>query len=164
MKKIFLLFLFNLPLIFYTQYVLKNEQIIYSFKTTNDKLMFLVKDKENKYIQYRFGTNNKIELEFPTKRNKESWKKFQYNYYLRGGGKENSGMEIGNLQFTKNGFNYLIFSTYFSENEKISAGIIITDSKKKEMRILGNTKTIAGCICNLEDSELIEKTDIELSF
>ena len=164
MKKIFLLFLFNLPLIFYTQYVLKNEQIIYSFKTTNDKLMFLVKDKENKYIQYRFGTNNKIELEFPVERNKESWKKFQYNSYWRGGGKENSGMEIDNLQFTKNGFTYLIFRTYFSENEKISAGIIIIDSKKKEMRILGNTKTIVGCICNLEDSGLIEKTDIGLSF
>ena len=80
--------------------------------------MFLVKDKENKYIQYRFGTNNKIELEFPVERNKESWKKFQYNSYWRGGGKENSGMEIDNLQFTKNGFTYLIFRTYFSENEK----------------------------------------------
>lgn len=161
----FILFLFFvLPLKFWAQYLLPNEEIIYSFETTNGKKMALVKDKNNIYIQYRFGTKNKVEMEFPAKRNEESWKKFGYNSYMRGGGKNNAGMEIDNLQFSNNGFEYLIYRAYFSEGESFKAGIIITDSKSKETRINGNYKTVKGCICNLEDTKMIKKEDIGLQF
>lgn len=163
MKTFILLFL-TIPFFSFSQYLKNNEEIVYYFQTKNDKKIFLVKDKNDAYIQYRFGTKDKIEIEFPKERTKESWKQFQYNSYWRGGGKENSGIEIDNIQFTNNGYTYLIFRTYFAENEKVSAGIIITDTKGKETRINGNSKTIIGCICNLEDSGLIEKTDIGLSF
>ena len=56
-----ILFLFLIPLAFWAQYLLPNEEIIYSFETKNGKKMSLVKDKSNKYIQYRFGTKSKIE-------------------------------------------------------------------------------------------------------
>ncbi|MCH5597474.1 hypothetical protein [Niabella ginsengisoli] len=133
-----------------TDFVLSNEEIIYSFETKSGKKMVLVKDKNNAYMQYRFGSQNKIELEFPTEKTKESWQKFEYNSYWRGGGVENSGMEIDNLQFSNNGYTYLVYRTYFAEGEKNAAGIIITDSKGKEIRINGMPETIQGCICNLE--------------
>ena len=162
--KIFAILFLILPFFGFSQYLLGNEEVILSFKTVNNKKMVLVKDKNDGYIQYRFGTKDKIEMEFPKEKTKESWKYFQYNSYWRGGGKENTRMEIDNLQFTNNGYTYLIFRTYFAENEKNSAGIIIIDSKGKETRIAGISKTIKGCICNLEDTQLIEKTDIGLSF
>lgn len=146
------------------QLVQANEEIIYAFTTKNKKEVVVVKDTSNNYIKYRYGTRQYIELEFPAENTKESWNKFQYNSYWRGGGKENSGMEIDNLQFTNNGYTYLIYRTYFAENEKQAAGIIITDAKGKETRINGVPKSIKGCICNLEDTGLIEKTDIGLSF
>ncbi len=146
------------------QLVQANEEIIYAFTTKNKKEVVVVKDTSNNYIKYRYGTRQHIELEFPAENTKESWNKFQYNSYWRGGGKENSGMEIDNLQFTNNGYTYLIYRTYFAENEKQAAGIIITDVKGKETRINGVPKSIKGCICNLEDTGLIEKTDIGLSF
>jgi|SRR5690606_38844434 len=144
--------------------IFPNEDVIYSFETKNGKMMVLVKDKNNAYIQYRFGSENKIELEFPNERTAESWEQFAYNSYWRGGGKENSGMEIDNIQFMNNGYTYLVFRAYFAENEKNTAGIIVTDSKGKESRINGVSQTIKGCICNLENTGMIEKTDIGLSF
>ncbi|MDO3425436.1 hypothetical protein QWT87_11085 [Chryseobacterium sp. APV1] len=164
MKKFFILIYFLIPLLFWAQYLLPNEEIVYSFDTKNGKRMYLVKDKTNKYIQYRFGTKTKMEMEFPKERTKESWKKFHYNSYWRGGGVENAGMEIDNLQFKNNGFEYLLFRTYHAEGESYSAGIIITDNKGKETRISGNYKTVKGCICDLQDTKMIKKEDIGLSF
>lgn len=137
-----------------------NEETIYSFTTKNGKRMSLVKDKKNKYIQYRFGTSNKIEMEFPKERNRESWKKFQYNSYWRGGGIENSAMQIDNLLFSNNSFEYLLYRTYHAEGHTFS----VKDTKGKETRINGSYKTVKGCICNLESTKMIKKEDIGLSF
>lgn len=164
MTKYLILLSFLIPMTIWSQYLLPNEEVIYSFETKNGKKMSLVKDKQNQYIQYRFGTKSKIEMEFPAERTKESWKKFHYNSYMRGGGKDNAGMEIDNLLFKNNGYEYVIFRTYHSEGEDFSAGIIIKDNKGKESRITGNYKTVKGCICNLEATEMIEKEDIGLSF
>jgi hypothetical protein len=43
-----------------------NEEVIYSFETKNGKRMTLVKDKKDGYIQYRFGSRNHVEMEFPS--------------------------------------------------------------------------------------------------
>jgi hypothetical protein len=164
MKKYIFILTFLIPATFWAQYLLPNEEVVYSFETKSGKKMSLVKDKTNQYIQYRFGTKNKVEMEFPAERTKESWKKFHYNSYMRGGGKDNAGMEIDNLLFRNNGYEYVIFRSYHSEGNDYSAGITIKDSKGKESRISGNYKTVKGCICNLEETEMIEREDIGLSF
>ncbi|UQB68248.1 hypothetical protein [Epilithonimonas zeae] len=164
MKNYILILLFLIPSTIWSQYLLPNEEIVYSFETKNGKKMALVKDKTNKYIQYRFGTKSKIEMEFPKERTKESWKQFHYNSYWRGGGVANAGMEIDNLQFFNNGVEYLLFRTYHAEGEVYSAGIIVTNKTKKTTRIIGNYKTVKGCICNLQDTGMIEIEDIGLSF
>lgn len=148
----------------WAQYLLPNEEVIFSFQTRSGKKMSLVKDKTNQYIQYRFGSLNKVEMQFPSERTKESWQKFHYNSYMRGGGKENAAMEIDNLSFNNKGYDYVIFRTYHSEGQDFSAGIIIKDSKGKETRISGIYKTVKGCICNLEDTGMIVREDIGLNF
>ena len=164
MKKLLIILYLLVPLTFWAQHLLPNEEVIYSFNTQNGKKMTLVKDKNNKYIQYRFGTPSKIEMKFPKERTKESWKKFHYNSYWRGGGIQNAGMEIDNLSFNHNGYDYLLFRTYHAEGEVYTAGIIIKDKKGKETRIKGNYKTVKGCICNLEETKMIEREDIGLTF
>jgi len=164
MKKLLIILYLLIPLTFWAQHILPNEEVIYSFSTQNGKKMTLVKDKNNQYIQYRFGTANKIEMEFPKERTKESWKKFHYNSYFRGGGIDNAAMEIDNILFTNNSFEYVIFRAYHSEGNDYSAGIVIKDSKGKETRIKGNYKTVKGCICNLEETGMIEREDIGLTF
>lgn len=164
MKKLLLIIYLLIPLTFWAQHLLPNEEVIYSFSTQSGKKMTLVKDKNNQYIQYRFGSPNKIEMEFPKERTKESWKKFHYNSYWRGGGIQNAGMEIDNLSFNHNGYDYLLFRTYHAEGEVYTAGIIIKDKKGKETKIKGNYKTVKGCICNLEETKMIEREDIGLTF
>lgn len=164
MGKYILLFCLMIPVSFWAQYLLPNEETLFSFQTKNGKMMSLVKDKNNGYIQYRFGSKDHVEMEFPAERTKESWKKFQYNSYLRGGGKQNAGMEVDNLLFTNNGYQYVVFRTYFAEDEKYAAGIIITDGTGKETRIPANYKTVKGCICRVEDTGMIQKEDIGLIF
>ena len=41
---------------------------------------------------------------------------------------------------------------------------LYTDKKGKETHIIGNYKTVKGCICNLEDTGMIEIEDIGLNF
>lgn len=85
MKKYLLIFAFLIPTTFWAQYLLNNEELIYSFETNKGKKMSLVKDKKNQYIQYRYGTKSKVEMEFPAERTKASWRQFHYNSYMRGG-------------------------------------------------------------------------------
>ncbi|MCT2562258.1 hypothetical protein [Chryseobacterium herbae] len=158
MRNFFLLFAVMIPMVFSAQYLLPNEETIFSFDTKNGKKMTLVKDKKNSYIQYRFGSKDRVEMEFPATRTKESWKQFTYSSYHRGGGKQNAGMDLNYLTFTNNNYQYQLFRTYSAEDESFSTGITVTDSKRKATDITGVYKTIKGCLCNLEDTE-VKKED-----
>lgn len=166
MKIYITLFILFFPLGIYSQYVLENESVIYSFKTGNDKKMVLVKDKNNKYVQYRFGTKNKIEMQFPANRTEESWKQFHYIFYSRGGGKENSGQEIANLSFTTDGYEYLIYDTYFSENEKLATGILVKNLRlDKTFRLNGIVKNRVGSLFSLNlETPLVFDESLGLEF
>ena len=161
MKKLFITlgFLIISKLCFGQDYILKNEELIFSFKTSNGKKMVLAKDKSNDYIIYRFGTSKKIELEFPEK-NKESWSKFTYSYYFRGGGIQNAGIEIMSVYFRINDFEYMIYEDYYSESDEIKTGVLVIDlTSKKEFDILGNYKTKKGSFNDLRESGLLKEEE-----
>lgn len=162
MKKYLFLFALALPLSLWAQYLLPNEEILYSFETKAGKKMALVKDKKDAYIQYRFGNKDHVEMEFPAERTKDSWKKFKYRSYMRGGGKQNAAMELNYLTFTNKDYQYQLYKTYYAEDGSYNTGITVTDHKGKETDISGIYKTIKGCMCKLEESALIEKEDTGL--
>jgi hypothetical protein len=57
-----------------------NEELLFSFRLVNSKkTVCLCKDKEGKYLVYRFGTSKKIELEYPKRLDASSWKAFTLN-------------------------------------------------------------------------------------
>lgn len=157
MKFYISLFILFFSLKFHSQYVLDNELIMYSFDTKNQKKMVLVKDKNNEYIQYRFGSENKIEMQFPAARTKDSWKMFHYIFYSRGGGKANSGQEIANLSFAVSGYEYVIYDTYFSEHEKLATGILVKNlALDKTFRIKGILKNRKGSLFYLNSDTPLE--------
>ena len=75
-------------------YQLKNENVVYQLKMKNGNQLSVCIDKDEKYIVYRYGSKNKIELEYPKEKDFSSFKKFEYSEYKRGGGVENSAMEL----------------------------------------------------------------------
>jgi hypothetical protein len=141
------------------KYILPNEKLIYSFETQKGKKLVLAKDKNDKYIIYRFGSENKIEFEFP-KKTKESWNLFKYSFYLRGGGIQNEGMDLNYIKFINGDYKYVIYDTYYAvENEK-SIGIIITNLiNNKITNIKGKEKTRKGDLMDFRFNDLLEIED-----
>jgi len=139
--------------------LLKTEEIILSFETKNGKKAVLAKDKMNLYIVYRYGTTNKIEFEFPDK-SKESWLKFKYSFYLRGGGASNDGMDLNYIHFTNKNFKYTIYDTYNVTDMKSNIGIKVTDLKtNKTTDIKGIYKSKKGTLVDFRDNNLLEIVD-----
>ena len=140
-------------------YILENEELIFSFDTKKGKHMVLAKGKMNEYIIYRFGTKNKIEFEFPNK-SKDSWTKFKYSYWLRGGGSSNSGIDLNYIYFTNKDFRYVVYDTYFSEKEEYSIGIRITNLKTNEtISIKGDKRKQKGTLVDFRENNLLEMGD-----
>ncbi len=157
-------FLFALLLVFSAataqQFLRPNEEIVYTFQTKNGKTMLLAKDKKDGYLVYRFGKKDKIEMEFGGK-DKQSWKQFRYSFYFRGGGKANSGLDLDNLWFVKDGFEYLVYFRYSAGDDENKAstdfGIRVTDLKtQKSVEIPGKENTDKGSLQQFRTNNLVE--------
>ena len=136
-----------------------NEEAVYSFKTVTGKQVMLARDKEGKYLVYRFGNKDSVEFEFPPSY-LDSWTKFTYSFYLRGGGTENAGMDLNYVYFFNGGYEYVIYDTYFSEGERSAIGIKVIDLKtKKTTDIKGILKTRAGTLINFRDNNELKIGD-----
>lgn len=140
-------------------YLLPNEQLIVSFKTSNKKVVVLVKDTSNKYIAYRFGILEKIEFSFPETLN-DSWKKFTYSYYLRGGGVENEGLDLNYVYFISGQYKYVIYQNYSATENNTTCGVKIIDINSNEIiELFGNPKSKVGNLIDLRNNENIKIGD-----
>lgn len=108
-------------------------------------------DKNERYIVYRYGSKNKIELEYPKEKDFSSFKKFEYSGWSRGGGIENSAMELKYLAFTNNGIKYVVYDTYFADINKSNAGIKVMESENKVTDLKGLKKSAKGNLSDLKD-------------
>lgn len=159
MKKQSILFiLFLIPILTFGQkYCLENEQILFEFKTQKNKKLIIAKDKLNKYLVYRYGTKDKIEFEYPSGK-LNSWKKFKFSTYLRGGGKANDGMDLNYLYFQVDDYKYVIYQEYLARTEEINYGIRVINLKNdKTTNIKAEPKTIKGSLSVFRDENKIEK-------
>lgn len=135
-----------------------NEEVLFGFKIENSPkiLSICLSKKQPDYIVYRFGTKDKIELEFPENK-ADSWNKFTYSYYLRGGGAGNEGMDMNYLTFENDEYEYQIYQEYTAKDKVIQVGIKITDkSTKKETDIKGLSNTIEGSLIKLRENKKIK--------
>jgi hypothetical protein len=135
-----------------------NENVLFSFKIANSaKTLSVCQSKtEPDLIVYRFGTKKKIELEFPGDK-ADSWSKFTYSYYLRGGGAGNEGMDLNYLSFENGGYEYKIYQEFTAEDNLTNVGIKIIDkATKKTTDIKGLSNSIEGSLINLRENENIK--------
>lgn len=156
-KYLFTFFLINLSIsVFGQTYLLPNEILIFSFKSDKGKIVAFAKDKNNKYIIYRFGTKDNIEFEFPEKSVK-SWKKFKYSHYLRGGGKKKLAENLSSVSFVNKDYEYRLYDYYFSESNEYEIGVLILNLKtRKTTKIRGKLKTKKGTLNGFDGSNLLE--------
>ena len=125
--------------------------------------MVLVKDKDNAYIQYRYGSSKKVELAFPKEQNNDSWSQFKYNTYNRTSNQTNDSLEIDNISFVNNNHEYLIYRTNFANGGEETTGIIVKKNGRGS-RIDGLLKTITGTLSRLDETVPLKKEQIRLRF
>ncbi|MFC5698815.1 hypothetical protein ACFPU0_25150 [Pseudomonas sp. GCM10022186] len=102
------------------------EKNIISFKIVKSKKIASVCEGSNaEYLVYRFGSTEKVELEYPKNLNKEAWSKFQYSGYIRGGGLANDAMGDYRLSFSNNGTEYIIFQNWRLSSNEYGLGIFV---------------------------------------
>lgn len=136
-----------------------DEDVLFSFRTkdTDKVLSVCISKQEPNYIVYRFGSKDKIELEFPQDK-KDSWSKFSYSYYLRPGGKQNAGLDLNSLSFENGGYNYRIYQDYSAENESTHIGVIVTENAtNKKFEIEGIEKSKIGSLIYLRNNKKIKQ-------
>ena len=131
----------------YNEYLCRDDEtLIFGFKTKINKSVSICVSRDGKYIVYRFGTKNKIELEYPKDKD-NSWKLFRYDFYFRGGGKNNSGQDLNFLSFINDNIKYRIYSEYSAEDGKTLIGVKLIDLKSnKQVNIPGELQTRRGSL------------------
>ena len=132
----------------------ENEQVILSFELegTSKIISICEADHDENYIVFRIGTSNEIDFEFP-KNKEDSWNKFIYSYYLRGGGEFNEGLDLNYLSFEDKGKQYEVYQEYTAEQDNIMVGLKIVDLESSQETILpGIGETVNGSLVSLRDN------------
>jgi hypothetical protein len=77
--------------------------------------------KDRGYLQYRFGRQHKLELQFPTERTKTQ-SQFQYSHYFR------ARVDLTEISCSVDGVSYTVFDTYNGEEKLTIAeqGVTVT--------------------------------------
>ena len=138
------------------------EYVLLSFKSEDflKSVSVCVSETNDDYIVYRFGNKDKIELEFPEDRT-DSWNKFNYSYYLRGGGADNEGLDLNYLSFENSGNTYEIYQEYYASSNTTNIGIKITDiSTNEEIEVRGLSDSIKGSLIYLRENDKVTRTEI----
>jgi hypothetical protein len=129
--------------------------------------MCLSLDKKKNYLVYRFGQKDKVELQFPEELN-GSFEKFTYNYYFRGGGAGNMGLDLNYVSFSGDTHKIIIYEEYSAGDpdnptESTEIGLRIVNLKSgKETKVPGLVKTMKGSLIDFRNNELIKVEDGEI--
>ena len=127
-----------------------DEKIIFSFETVKSgKILSISISDVNDYIVYRYGEKNSIELEYP-KNKKDSWKKFIYTDYYRGGGEKNEALNLNYLSFDNGNYTYTVYDEYTSSSR--SVGVKVIDNlQNKTYTIEGDFQNVIGSLMLLDE-------------
>jgi hypothetical protein len=128
------------------------EEVIFGFSLKNsNKTVLICCQKGDKYIVYRYGTKEKVGLQYPAILNATSWKAFRYSGYSRKG-VGNSPMEMHSLTFTNNHIIYKIFEDWDGDHHDSDAGILIQVNGKKT-KLEGKASSKNGSLDLLQDKD-----------
>ncbi|MES2836271.1 MAG: hypothetical protein V4667_02015 [Bacteroidota bacterium] len=115
----------------------QHEEIIYSFVTSENKTVVIAFEKQQNYVVFRYGTNEKVEVEIRESKTTAE-KKFKYSFFKRGTPKHTNYLDLNYLNVNVGATQYVIFEDYIALGVEPEIGIIITDAN------IGDRKEIKG--------------------
>ncbi len=129
-----------------------NEVLVFGFALTNGKIASICKEKNGAYLVYRFGTRNKIELEYPQQLDRTSWKKFSFYMAECPATNELDDHLTSKLIFTNNKARYEIFEIRENALDLIHVGIMVTENGKTTV-LKGAPNSITGWLNSLQENK-----------
>jgi hypothetical protein len=138
-----------------------NENTVYAFQLQNNKWVTVSKEKNGKYLVYRFGNKDKIELQVPAVLDTSSWSRFLFSGYNRGGGKENAAIHFGYLSFRNKETVYEVYELWNSEDDIEHCGLTIMIDDKKPVKLDGVLKSRHGNLLDLLYEDKVKKATEE---
>jgi len=130
-----------------------SEETVFSFQEIKSKkLASLCKEAKSEYLVYRFGRKDKVELQFPSELNDNSWKKFEFFGRRRPGGKMNAGFGDYWLSFNNGPAQYVVFQEWSDEDDTYSIGVNV-EVKGKTIALMGSKKSQQGSLVLLESED-----------
>ncbi|KAH0533631.1 hypothetical protein FGG08_007622, partial [Glutinoglossum americanum] len=156
-----ILFVFLLFVLQTDNLLKSDEQLLFGFTTEKGKRVVLATGKGGAYIVYRFGTSDKVELEYP-KSTVQSWEKMTYSGYFRGSATE--GMDMNYVSFKNGKTMYILYQVYQGDETKIGIKIKNTDTGAIIADIRGVKSTQKGDLSTLRGDDRIKQSDEYVSF
>lgn len=135
------------------------ETSLYCFTTTKGKIVSVCVGPQQKYLVYRFGTAQKVELQYPAVLDASSWGKFTFASYMRPSmGGTNAGQDLNHLQFASGKVRYTVFCDFSDEGgEKV--GVNVNLGGGQEVFIKGNPKSVQGGLMELRDNDKVKRSE-----
>ena len=138
----------------------EGEAIILSFKlSSKDKYASLCKGAAESYLVYRFGTPAKTELQYPETLDNNSWNKFCFFGYSRGGGIENDAMGDYSISFINQNTKYIISQSWRLIDDDYFIGILI-DAPGQRYILRGTQQSQSGSLVIFEGISKYEANGI----
>lgn len=111
----------------------ENEKEIFAFDLDEDNkhISLSICEEQPDYMVFRITSNNKNQITYP-RRTKDSWSKFTYSYYFRGGGANNEGLDLNYLSFIIDNKTYKLYDEYSAVNDHTLVGLIIENIETEE--------------------------------
>jgi len=139
-----------------TDFVKGNEKVLLQFNTQAGKRLVLAIDSNNKYLVYRYGSQNHVELQYPGVL-ANSFTLFKYASKSKSASAANSNFGYDQLHFSNIEFTYNIYNQYDRMGNITRIGLIVTNNKtKKKTLIQGNLKSLKGQLSDLENISAIK--------
>ncbi len=128
---------------------LNTEKLVVSFQLNNgSKTVSVCMDRDERYLVYRFGTKDAIELEYPAEKG-QSWDKFTYDYDTK--------TAHNSLQFENGGFQYEVYQQDYAGGDGLKIGIRVTDlSTGKETDLAGLPESLIGYWYDLQGNKNLQ--------
>jgi hypothetical protein len=130
---------------------LYGELTIFSFKLIRgERYVSVCRGGFGGYLVYRFGVSLKnVELQFPKKLSKDSWRGFEFHGFSRGGGAENDAMGDYSLSFSNSGVQYTVFQGWRAISNEYNIGVTV-DLGKSRILMEGDPNSQVGSLVRLE--------------
>lgn len=126
----------------------QNENILFSIKLVDGQVVSICVNEQEKYLTCRLGTLSDLKLRIYV-RPEEYGETFRYDYYFRGGGPHNIGLDLNSLIFEKDGYTLTVYDNYSAIDDVATAGIVIELSSGTKTYSTGLYGTKIGSLTTL---------------